>query len=75
MASDLHRACARNEALEAQARDYGRQLSEAAHRELDRINAELRAIPPGQTLLEPALATRYNQLVADRAQILTHISG
>lgn len=73
MASDLQRACARNLALEAQAREHGRLIREAGQREVDRITRELRSIPPGQTLLEPALATRYSELVAQRAQLLQHL--
>ena len=75
MPSDLHRACARNEALERQAREHGRRIDEAAHRELDRINRELRAIRPGLTLVDPSLAGRYHQLVTDRAQLLASVGG
>lgn len=73
MASDLHRACARNSALEAQAKKHGQMLRDAAERELARIDRELRSIPKGETLLKPALATRYVQLVTDRASILRNL--
>lgn len=73
MASDLHRACARNLALERQARDHGNKLRESADRELLRIDRELKAIRPGSTLLDPSLAGRYHQLVTDRAQLLSHV--
>lgn len=75
MANDLERACGRNLALERQANEQGRMIQESAERELLRINSELRSIRPGSTLLDPSLAGRYHQLVTDRAQLLTHITG
>lgn len=71
--SDLHRAIAHNSALEAQARKHEQMLRESTERELARIDKELRSIPKGLTLTRPALATRYLQLVTDRAALLRHI--
>jgi hypothetical protein len=73
VANDLQRACARNELLERQSREHGRLLSDAAQRELLRIDRELKQIRPGSTLVDPSLASRYTQLVNDRAQILQHV--
>lgn len=75
VASDLHRACARNLALEAQANEHGHKLQDAAERELLRINSELRSIKPGDTLVDSSVAARYSQLVKDRAKIVGSISG
>lgn len=50
-------------------------LQEASERELLRIDRELRSIPKGRTLIDSSLASRYTQLVTDRAQLLQHISG
>lgn len=68
--SDLEHACARNLALEQQAQEQGRLIHEAGERELRRIQDELDAIPHGATLVDPNLATRYSDLVAQRAQLL-----
>lgn len=74
MSDDLHRACARNLALEQQANENSRLIHDAGQRELDRLNRELRAIRPGLTLIDPALAGRYTDLVTQRAQLLQSLA-
>lgn len=73
MSNDLERACGRNLALERQAQEQGRLIRDAGERELRRIQDELDSIPPGLTLVDANAATRYSDLVAQRAQLLQNL--
>lgn len=65
----LRSLAATNEALLHSAQDSDARIRSSAEVELDRINARLAEIKPGEAIADPLIDKEYRQLVFRRAQL------
>lgn len=66
---DLLRMLGENEAALRRCRQQAEQIGGGAATELDRVNARLAEMKPGQVARDPALAFQYQQLVEERGRL------
>lgn len=68
-ADDVRRLLAENEAHGRRFDAHGEGIRRSAGEELDRVNARLAEMKPGQVARDPALAFKYQQLVEERGRL------
>ncbi len=73
-ADDLRRLLAENDAHAKRADSQDAAIRESATTELERVNARLSKMQPGQVALSPALAYDYQRLVDDRGRLSRLVS-
>ena len=66
---DLLRMLGENEAALRRCRAQSERITGGATAELDRVNARLAEMKPGQVARDPAMAFQYQQLVEERGRL------
>lgn len=68
-ADDIRRLLGQNEALMRKTDAQSVEIRRSAAAELDRVNARLAEMQPGQVARDPVLASKYQALVAERGRL------
>lgn len=69
IAADIRRLLGKNEALMRKTDAQASEIRRSAAEELDRVNARLAQMQPGQVATDPVLAAKYQELVAERGRL------
>jgi hypothetical protein len=68
-ADDIRRLLGENEAAIRRCRMQAEKINGCASDQLDRVNARLAQMQPGQVATDPVLAYEYQQLISERGRL------
>ncbi len=68
-ADDIRKLLGENEAQSRRCASQADAIRRSAREDLDRVNARLAEMKPGQVSRDPALAHEYQRLIAERGRL------